>query len=191
MTKVLVIGLDGGTWNIIKPLVRDGKLPTIARLMKNGCYGDLESSIPFVTFPAWKCYSTGKNPGKLGVYWFISPNMEKEKFEVHSSISFKSRELWNYFGENDIVSVVLDMPTTYPPKKIKGAMVSNGAPMRSNYTYPRELREILESNFNYKIDPDYYFDIDKDLTISDNKRIIQQRFDVAKYLVLPLLNRVN
>ena len=65
--KVLVIGLDGATYNLINPLMESGKLSTIEKLMATGCHGDLESSIPAVTFPAWKCYSTGKNPGKLGV----------------------------------------------------------------------------------------------------------------------------
>ena len=86
--KVLVLGLDGGTWNIIDPLVKAGKLPTIANLIHNGFRGDLESSIPHVTFPAWKCYSTGKNPGKLGCYWFLRPDITKQKFVLNSSTSY-------------------------------------------------------------------------------------------------------
>jgi len=71
MTKVLVIGLDGATWDLIEPWAEEGKLPTFKMLMENGTWGELESCIPFVTYPAWKCYSTGKNPGRLGVYWFL------------------------------------------------------------------------------------------------------------------------
>ena len=78
--KLIVLGLDGGTWNVIKPLIKQGKLPTIAKLMENGTYGDLESSTPYYTFPAWKCYSTGKNPGKLGVYSFIDLDIENNKY---------------------------------------------------------------------------------------------------------------
>lgn len=50
--RVIVIGLDGATWNIIEPMVQEGKLPTIEKLMQDGCYGNLESCIPPKTFPA-------------------------------------------------------------------------------------------------------------------------------------------
>lgn len=64
--KIVVLGLDGATWNLIKPLVDKGKLPTIESLIRTGSHGGLESSIPHVTFPAWKCYSTGKKPRQAG-----------------------------------------------------------------------------------------------------------------------------
>ena len=182
-TKVLVIGLDGATWNVIKSLVKEGKLPTIANLMNNGCYGDLESSIPFFTIPAWKCYSAGKNPGKLGVYSTLGVDMEKGKFFFPNSISFKTRELWDYLGENNITCGVFDMPTTHPCKQINGFMVSHGAPRLSGYTYPEYLEEELKNRFNYKIDPDYAFAFGEDANISSTKELINQRFDVVPHLL--------
>lgn len=181
--KVIVIGLDGGTWNIIKPLVDAGKLPTISKIMGNGCCGELESSIPHITFPAWKCYSTGKNPGKLGVYWFLSPHFEKQKIVPNNSLSFKSMELWDYLGNKGHKSVILDMPTTYPPKKINGCMVSWGAPQQLKYTYPEDLGNELEEEFDYKIDPKYFFDINKDAALESTAELIKKRFDVAKHLI--------
>jgi len=61
---MLVIGLDGRKFDIIKPLVAQGKLPTIRKLMKERVYGDLISTIPPVTSPAWPSFMTGKNLGK-------------------------------------------------------------------------------------------------------------------------------
>jgi len=182
-TKVLVIGLDGATWNVIKPLVKEGKLPTIANLMNNGCYGDLESCIPSSTFPAWKCYSTGKNPGKLGVYWFAGVDMAEERFFFNNSTSFKGKELWDYLGENNITCGVLDMPTTYPCKRINGVMISHGAPRPSGYTYPEYLEKELKNRFDYKIDPDSFLELGKDASIPSIRSIINQRFDVADYLL--------
>lgn len=182
-TKVLVIGLDGATWNIIEPLVKEGKLPSIGKLMKNGCFGNLQSCIPHVTFPAWKCYSTGKNPGKLGVYWFFGIDVAKEKVIWHNSTSFKSKELWDILGENDMTCGVLDMPTTYPPKAIKGFMVSHDPPRPSGFVYPQWLEKELKDRFNYKTAPDYYFQLDKDAAIPSTKEVIQQRFAVALYLL--------
>lgn len=44
--KVVVIGLDGATWDVIHPLIQKGKLPTWDYLVKNGSYGNLNSTIP-------------------------------------------------------------------------------------------------------------------------------------------------
>ena len=65
--KVFVLGLDGATFDVIKPLIEKGLLPTLKKLLEEGTHIPLTSSIPPVTVPAWKCYSTGKTPGKLGV----------------------------------------------------------------------------------------------------------------------------
>lgn len=65
MTKLIVIGLDGATWEIINPLIESGKLPTIKNLLEISCHGKLESIVPPISVPAWKCYSTGKTPAKL------------------------------------------------------------------------------------------------------------------------------
>ena len=182
--RVIVIGLDGATWNILEPLVQQGKLPTIGRIMQEGCYGNLESSIPHSTFPAWKCYSTGKNPGKLGVYWFLDADMGNHTVVVHNSTSFKSKEVWDILGENGIVCGVLDMPTTYPPKNMgDGIMVAYDPPQPTGFTYPRELEKTLKKQFNYKTEPDYYFGGGEDAIVSDAQNIMRQRFDVARYLI--------
>ena len=116
--KTIVIGLDGATWNLIKPLVDKGKRPTIKKLMEGGCHGKLESSIPHVTFPAWKCYSTGKNPGKLDVYWWMNVDLSNRRFRVNMSSSFKSNEIWDILARHRYKSGVIGMPTTYPTKTI-------------------------------------------------------------------------
>lgn len=183
MTRVLVIGLDGGTWNVIKPLVEKQELPTISSLMKEGCAGELESSIPPVTFPAWKCYSTGKNPGKLGVYWFLGVDVRKQKIEINCSRSFKSKEIWDYLSENDISCGVLNMPTTYPPKRINGFMVSRGASDYSDYTYPEYLGYLLRRKFGYRFTPQCSHEFDKDRYISEVKNLIKQKFRVARFLM--------
>ena len=65
--KVLVIGLDGATLDLIGPWADDGKLPHISRLMREGVSGELRSTVPPVTGPAWTSFMTGKGPGKHGI----------------------------------------------------------------------------------------------------------------------------
>ena len=73
MSRVLAIGIDGGTFDLIYPWAEAGDLPNLARLMTEGVHGLLESTLPPVTSPAWPTFATGKNSGKHGVYDFIRP----------------------------------------------------------------------------------------------------------------------
>ncbi|MDQ3248255.1 MAG: alkaline phosphatase family protein, partial [Chloroflexota bacterium] len=44
--KVLVIGLDGATFDLIKPWAAAGLLPTLQKLMTSGAHGSLRSTVP-------------------------------------------------------------------------------------------------------------------------------------------------
>ena len=68
--KTLILGLDGGTFKVIDPLIQQSKLPTLSYLIKKGCYGILKSTIHPITAPAWTSFMTGVNPGKHGIYDF-------------------------------------------------------------------------------------------------------------------------
>ncbi len=75
--KVLVIGLDGATWDLIKPWVNEGKLPAFRKLMSEGAYGTLKTTIPPITIPAIPSFMTGKNPGKHGITCFVRPKVDR------------------------------------------------------------------------------------------------------------------
>src|SRR2546428_11166870 len=69
--KVLIVGLDAATLDLIKPWIGEGKLPNLAQLMKEGASGRLASILPPITPPAWTSFMTGKNPGKHRIFHFI------------------------------------------------------------------------------------------------------------------------
>ena len=76
--RVLVIGLDGATWDLIKPWVDEGKLPTFKKLLCEGTYGTLKTTIPPITLPAIPSFMTGKNPGKHGITSFVRPKLDRD-----------------------------------------------------------------------------------------------------------------
>jgi predicted AlkP superfamily phosphohydrolase/phosphomutase len=182
VTKVLILGLDGATWNLLKPLMNQGKLPILKKLIKNGCSGELESCIPHITFPAWKCYSTGKNPGKLGVFGFTRPDFNRRRFVYNNSQSFRSCEYWDYLGKFGFKCVIVGMPTTYPPKRVNGCMVCEFTSKDTGYTYLPNLEIELKNKFNYKPNQTFSFKTNPDKAIVEARELIGQRFDVAKYL---------
>jgi predicted AlkP superfamily phosphohydrolase/phosphomutase len=54
-------------------------------------------------------------------------------------------------NDKGIAAGVMNMPTTYPPKKINRFMISGTPDAGMNYAYPTELKEELEKKFNYHI----------------------------------------
>ncbi len=163
MTKVLVIGLDGATFDVIKPMIKEGKLPNIAKLMKNGAYGELQSTIPPFTPIAWTSMITGKNAGKHGIMNFRRLTKD-HKIEYLNGGSIKEKTIFEIASEAGLKCVVMNVPMTYPPKKINGVWISGmDAPPNSVYTYPKELTEKLNKQ-GYRVDLDF------GLEYSENKR---------------------
>lgn len=76
--KVLMVGWDGATFDIIGPMVAAGRLPNVARLMRDGVWGRMESTIPALTPTAWTSMSTGVNPGNTA---YLTPCCSPERIE--------------------------------------------------------------------------------------------------------------
>jgi predicted AlkP superfamily phosphohydrolase/phosphomutase len=173
--KVCVIGLDGATWNLLDPWMED--LPTI-RSFATSTRSELDSCIPPLSMPAWKCYSTGMNPGDLGVFTFVEPDFEAEQFVTVTNDSFVTRELWDYLGEAGHRSAVVNMPTTYPPREIPGWMVSGPfSGEQAEYTYPPDLEATLEER-GYEILPEYYLSRDPD-DLDDARASVRTKLETA------------
>jgi len=152
--KVMVIGLDGATWDLLEPWARNNKLPALKELMEKGCYGPLESTIPHVTPPAWTSITTGKNPAKHGIFDFMGIKREKDgwSLSLYTSRSKRAREIWDYLNGK---SIVVNVPLTYPSREINGIMVTGmyTPDIDSEFTYPREIKEdILKLFPDYKIE---------------------------------------
>jgi predicted AlkP superfamily phosphohydrolase/phosphomutase len=146
MTKVLVVGLDGATFDVIRPLAADGRLPTLAYLMKEGASGSLRSNIPPITPSAWTSIFTGKNPGKHGIYDFERIDPQTYQLQTVRASQHSEKTLWQLLGEANKRSIVLDVPFTYPPQPLNGFMLSGyGTPRTpgSIFTYPQNLEDSL------------------------------------------------
>jgi predicted AlkP superfamily phosphohydrolase/phosphomutase len=146
-SKVLVIGLDGATWDLIKPWVDEGRLSNISNLMKRGVWGNLKSVIPTLSAPAWVSFMTGKNPGKHGIFDFMvysgDSHFNDEESSLVSSRSLKDKTIWEILSLHNKKVGVVNVPVTYPPKKVNGFLISGfmTPPSAKEFTYPKELKE--------------------------------------------------
>lgn len=153
MKRVLIIGLDGATFNVIQPMVEAGRLPVISSLMNSGSWGELRSTILPVTPPAWASFMTGKNSGKHGVYGFYATQDGSYETKMVSGRSIRAKKIWDYLDKEKVGLV--DIPMTYPPEPINGFMIS-GWPVPSDdniFTHPPELHtEVIREVGEYWID---------------------------------------
>jgi len=157
MTKLLIIGLDGATFDLIKPWAAEGKLPTLAKLMQDGVSGDLESTLPPVTSPAWPTFMTGKNPGKHGVFDFIRPRAGS--FDMVNASQIHGKLLWEILSEAGYSVGVLNVPITYPPRKVNGYMIPGLlSPDQGKTVYPPDLLKPYEAELGkYRLTPNVQY----------------------------------
>ncbi|MDO8141482.1 MAG: alkaline phosphatase family protein, partial [Candidatus Brocadiales bacterium] len=123
MPKIVVIGIDSATFDIIEPLVNQGKLPVFTRFMKEGVWGRLQSTIPPVTPPAWTSLVTGKNPGKHGIFDFYGYTTNGYERPIINSQAIKAKTLWNILSEGGKSVGIINVPLTYPPEKVNGFLI--------------------------------------------------------------------
>ncbi|MCI0486880.1 MAG: alkaline phosphatase family protein [Blastocatellia bacterium] len=147
--KLLVIGLDGASFNVLDALIEKGYLPNLANLIAEGSRANLETTFPPITAVAWSSFMTGKNPGKHGIFEFIL-RRHSSKRELAVNATFREgRALWDMLSDAGKRVAVHNFPCTYPPHEINGLMIADFMTPRGrkDITYPAGLLEELEERF--------------------------------------------
>lgn len=147
--KMIVVGWDGATWDLINPLLEQGRLPNLARLRERGSWGPFLSTVPAFTPVAWTSIATGVNPGQHGIFdaFRLSPQTGKNAF--YNATQRRKAPVWNLLSRAGRKVGVLNVPMTWPADEVNGFFVSGmftppGAP---RLTHPPELLEELVQRF--------------------------------------------
>jgi predicted AlkP superfamily phosphohydrolase/phosphomutase len=114
--KVMVLGLDGTTWDVLEPLLQEGLLPNLARLREQGASGPLRSVFPPLSPVAWTGVMTGKNSGKHGIYEFLEHGHNPLGGRVNSSRAIQSELLWEIAARHGKKTVAGAVPMSYPAR---------------------------------------------------------------------------
>lgn len=145
-TRVLVVGWDGATWDLIDPLLAQGRLPNLARLLARGSQAVLDSTVVPISSAAWVGAATGRDPAHNGVYGFFEPIPGTYDVTLISSRSNRAVPIWRTLGRRGGRSLVVGVPVTWPPEPIEGVLVSGMlAPRDSVWTHPAALTERLRA----------------------------------------------
>ena len=142
----MIVGLDAATWDLAAPWVAEGHMPNLARVMSEGTSGKFQSVLPPITPPAWTSFTTGKNPGKHGIFHFMETKPDSYALSYTNATSRRTRTVWKILNEAGITTGICNIPFTYPPEPLRGYQTSgmDTPSEKSAFVHPPELREELE-----------------------------------------------
>jgi predicted AlkP superfamily phosphohydrolase/phosphomutase len=185
--KVFVVGIDCGEPSLVFERWRD-RLPNLGRLMQAGTYGELTSTIPAITVPAWASMLSSKDPGQLGFYGFRNrADHSYERMTIATARAIKVPRAWNLISAAGKKVVVAGVPQTYPVEPVNGALISSflTPSTQSQYTHPPELKAEIEG----LLDGEYMFDVgqfrteNKDDLLAQIYRMAERQHTVVKHLM--------
>lgn len=124
-SKVLLFGWDAADWKVINPLVDQGLLPNVQKLIENGSISNLATLDPPYSPMLWTSIATGKRPYKHGVLGFSEVTPDGKQVRPVMSTSRKCNALWNILSSKNRRTHVVGWWPSHPAESINGVMISN------------------------------------------------------------------
>jgi len=176
--SLVVIGLDGADWRIIDPLLAEGCLPNLKKMVDGGSRARLRSTIPHLTAPSWTSIFTGVNPGKHGIFDFeIQDGQDSGAFRAITTNDVRVPYVWEVFKEK---ALAFNIPCFYPPKGKDSDMLVSGfatPSVKSQFTSPADLKEELLS-----LAPDYSLGFSPKMLLLD-KHAVSDKDGVDDFII--------
>ncbi len=156
MNHTVLIGLDGATFSVLDPLMKNGTMPFLKEFTEKGVRAELLSTINPLTPPAWISMITGRSPGNHGVFDFIWAEERNNEvyFTLYNFRDIACETIWSIVSRQNGRVCSLNFPMMSPPPAVSGAIVPglvSWKHLRRN-VYPKGLYEKLKelNGFNTK-----------------------------------------
>ncbi|HEV2449501.1 MAG TPA: alkaline phosphatase family protein [Thermoplasmata archaeon] len=180
-SRVLVLGLDGGTFDLLDPWFAAGELPYLRSLATEGLSARLTSVYPAKTIPAWYSFATGLDPGALGVFGFTAPDGGPGRSRIVQT--FRPAEaVWDALSRRGRRVGVVNFPlrSGYP---VNGFFLPGMLTDRPN-THPAELRSELEEELGEPIGAELppFRDADRAGWMTQAVHLVEQRGRIGELL---------
>ena len=188
--RVLIIGLDAATLNLVQPWVEQGLLPNIESFFSHGAVGPMRSVATQCSAAAWSSMVTGVNPGKHGLYWFTldKPGTYEQSY-VNASYQH-GETLWRRLSDAGMCVGAINVPISYPAEEVNGfviAGIDTPGVHATGFTYPQDLAAALRAEVGeYTIEPGIpsWFKVGKvDAAVETLHTTIAQRAAYTRHLM--------
>ncbi len=138
-SRVVLVGLDGLTFRVLSPLLREGRVPAFQRLIDEGAWGSLltygVASSPVV----WTSVVTGKKARDHGITDFVTATRGRYRARPVRSSDRRVPAIWNVLGHAGRSVAVVNWLVTSPPEPVRGTLVTGLAWNRNLRTFPAEI----------------------------------------------------
>ena len=178
--KTIIIGLDGVPFGMIKDFAETGVMPQTAKLISQGIFRVMCSSVPEVSSVAWSSMITGTNPGQHGIFGFVDLSAGSYKMRFPNFDDLKAPPFWDLWeGE----SVIINVPSTYPVKAMNGVLISGFVSIDfEKSVYPKSLVPDLK-RLDYRLDVDSQKAHNSiELFLEDLDKTLDARIEAYRYL---------
>ncbi len=123
--KLLWLAVDSFDWDIIDPLMADGRMPRVTALKKRAAWGNLETITPILSPVVWTSMATGKLPQKHGIFDFIAEDPTTGAIVPVTSSLRKTEAFWNIFSHGGVSVGVVAWWATFPAEPVRGFMATD------------------------------------------------------------------
>ncbi|HDL85776.1 MAG TPA: hypothetical protein ENH11_05580 [Candidatus Acetothermia bacterium] len=183
-SRVFVIGLDGVGFPLIRPWLEAGYLPHLQKLFSQGASGELTSTIPPLTGPAWATFQTGVNPGKHGILGWTK--RRGYGISVVNASDIRYPTLWELASDNGRRVVSIGLPMTYPPRAVNGVILPGMLTPKSDRapSYPPEAYAQLHAAVpGYRFFPECSHLLTLKGKVASLRASVRGRTDAAEYFL--------
>jgi len=155
--RVLMIGLDGATFSLLKPLSEQGVLPFLTSLIRKGTTAHLMSTRNPLTPPAWTSMTTGVSPEAHGIYDFLRPAYLDDGgvyLKVNDRRLNRAETVFSMINRAGLRGTALNFYGYSPAPEIDGYVVSGFVPWKHlrHGIHPPALFDRLKAygSFDYR-----------------------------------------
>lgn len=144
--RLLIVGWDGATYDLVDPLLERGRLPHLARLLAAGQSAWLQSTRVPISSAAWVGAVTGRGPGDTGVYDFFERAADSYDLHVVDARTNRCAPLWRILSNRGRRVNVFGVPITWPPEPVAGHLAAGMlAPPSEAWAWPPEYTDELRA----------------------------------------------
>ena len=180
--KLLAVGLDAATFDVIDPLVEAGDLPNLASLLSRGARGTLRSTTHPLTPLAWTTMVTGVNAGRHGIWDFSERDESGYRLRLVNGSHSRAPALWTRLSAAGRRVGVVNVPFTWPASAVDGFLLAgmDAAAREDGMTYPRSLVSEVQEKFG-RLLLDHSFPLDSDglIDLDYVRRACAQRVEIV------------
>jgi predicted AlkP superfamily phosphohydrolase/phosphomutase len=151
--RALIIGIDGGCFEVVDPLVAAGALPNLAGLLARGASARTTCTWPAHTAPGWSSFVSATNPGGHGIYQFYDTQDPGYGAVLRQAGDLGRSCVWDWLAAQEYTLGLINIPMSHPPRDLPGYQITWPLAQTLRYCRPAGLlSELTRSDAHFQPD---------------------------------------